>query len=46
MDQNELSKKTTNLKMEAKESNLDEVVPADPYTALEKADEAAERGVY
>ena len=42
MDQNELSKKTTNLKMEAKESNLDEVVPADPYTALEKADEVAE----
>ena len=42
MDQNELSKKTTNLKMEAKESNLDEVAPADPYTALEKADEVAE----
>ena len=42
MDQNELSKKTTNLKMEAKESNLDEVVPADPYTALEKADELTE----
>lgn len=42
MDQNELSKKTTNLKMEAKESNLDEVAPADPYAALEKADEAAE----
>ena len=42
MDQNELSKKTTNLKIEAKESNLDEVAPADPYSVLEKADETTE----